>query len=114
MQLSPYLLIFVLSTFIAGFAQVLLKKGAMKKYDSFIREYLNPYVISGYFLMFDGMLLGVIGYRFVEYKNGPVMESLGFIFVMILGRIFFGEKITKKKIIGNFLILAGVAIFYLS
>ena len=84
----------------------------MKKYGSVIREYLNLPVISGYGLMFVGMLLGVIGYRHVEYKNGPVVESVGFIMVMVLSRLFFGEKITKRKVLGNILILAGILVFY--
>ena len=104
----------MLSCTIASFAQVLLKKSAQKEHGSFIKEYLNPYVIIGYMMMFCGMLLCVIGYRHVGYKNGPVLESLGFVWVVILSRIFFGEKITKKKILGNVLILAGIFIFYLA
>ena len=113
MKLSPYLLFFVASSAVAAFAQVLLKKSAAKKHDSFLREYLNPYVIIGYMLMLVGMLLVVWGYRYVDFKNGPVMESLGFVWVMILSRIFFREKMTVKKILGNILILAGIATFYL-
>ena len=41
------------------------------------------------------------------------MESFGFLVVMILSRVFFGEKITKKKVLGNALIFTGIAIFYL-
>ena len=63
--------------------------------------------------MVIGMLLNVLAYRKVEYKNGPVIESLGFWFVMILSWLFFKEKITKKKLIGNLIILAGVVIFYM-
>lgn len=113
MQLSPWLLLFVASSTVAAFAQVLLKKGAQIDHGSFIREYLNFHVITGYGLMFIGMILAAFGYRHVEYKNGPVMESIGFIFVMVLSRLFFDEKITKKKLAGNALILAGIAIFYL-
>ena len=103
----------MLSSGVASFAQVLLKKGAQIDHGSFIREYLNPHVICGYGLMFIGMILSAFGYRHVEYKNGPVMESVGFIFVVLLSRLFFGEKITAKKVAGNVLILAGIAIFYL-
>ena len=113
MQLSPWLLVFVASSAVAAFAQILLKKGAQIDHGSFLREYLNPHVIIGYGLMFIGMGLGIIGYRHVEYKNGPVMESVGFFMVMILSRFFFGEKITKKKILGNILIFAGIVIFYM-
>ncbi len=113
MKLSPYLLCFVAAGLVAAFAQVLLKKSAAKQHSSFISEYLNPYVIIGYMLMVVGMFLGVWAYRHVDFKNGPVMESLGFLWVMILSRIFFGEKMTLKKILGNVLILAGIAAFYL-
>ena len=41
------------------------------------------------------------------------IESLGYIFVMILSNLFLGEKITKKKIIGNFLILFGIVVYYI-
>ena len=113
MRLSPYLLLFALSTTIASFAQVLLKKSALKTYPSRIREYLNVLVICGYGLMFVGMFLNVFGYRYVEYRDGSVVESIGFLLVMILSRVFFGEKITARKILGNLLIFAGIAIFYL-
>ena len=44
--------------------------------------------------------------------NVPVCETLGYIFVMIFGRIFFGEKITRNKIIGMIFILSGILVFY--
>lgn len=47
-------------------------------------------------------ILVVLGLKGVQYKNQPIIESLGYIFVMILSNLFLGEKITKKKIIGNF------------
>lgn len=31
---------------------------------------------------------------------------------MILSRLVFGEKITKKKLLGNVLILLGIFVFY--
>lgn len=113
MNLSPYLLLILCSVVMASFAQILLKKSADKTYKSWIFEYLNPYVICGYGIMVLGMVLNVLAYRKVDYKNGPVIESLGFLFVMILSWFFFKEKITKKKLFGNIIILLGVIIFYL-
>ena len=63
--------------------------------------------------MVVGMLLNVIAFTKVDYKNGPVIDSLGFLFVMILSNVFFKEKITKKKVIGNAIILLGILIFYM-
>lgn len=58
-------------------------------------------------------VLVILGLKGVPYKNEPIIESLGYIFVMILSNLILGEKITKKKIIGNLLILSGIIIYYL-
>ena len=101
-----------LSVLIASFSQILLKKSAKKQYDSFLKEYLNPYVIIGYAMMVGSTILTILAYREVAYNNGPVIESLGYILIMFLSFIFFHEKITKKKLLGNLLILAGIFVFY--
>lgn len=108
-----YWLMLVLSVTVASFSQILLKKSAAKEYDNIIREYLNPYVIIGYGMMVVSTILTVIAYRGVEYKNGPVIESLGYLLVMFLSFVFFKEPITKKKILGNALILLGILVFYI-
>lgn len=113
MSINPYIFFMLGAVIVSGFAQILLKKSAQKTYKSVIFEYLNPYVIGGYGIMVVGMLLNIIAYTKVEYKNGPVIESLGFPLVMLLSYFFFKEKITKKKLIGNFIILIGIIIFYI-
>ena len=47
-MINPYIMGMFLSVTVASFSQVLLKKSAMKTYDSSIREYLNVWVIGGY------------------------------------------------------------------
>lgn len=111
--MNKYFFIFVAGVVIASFSQIILKMGARKKYSSVIREYLNPYVIIGYGMMMLTTLTSVIAYRGLDYKNGGVIESLGFILVMLLSSFFFGEKISKRKLLGNLLILVGIYIFYI-
>lgn len=113
MNINPYIFFLLAAVIISAFAQILLKKAATKTYKSVIFEYSNPYVICGYGIMVVGMLLNVIAFTKVDYKNGPVIDSLGFLFVMILSFFFFKEKITKKKLIGNAIILVGIFIFYM-
>lgn len=108
-----YWIVMFLAVIISSGSQMLLKKGATIKYDSVIREYLNPWVISGYGLMVLSTLCVIYAYRGLAYKNGAIIESLGYILIMVLSRVLFGEKITKKKLIGNLIILAGVLVFYL-
>ena len=110
--MNPWVLMFVLSATIAAFAQMLLKKSAGESHESVLREYLNWKVIIGYGLMFTGMLLGVIGYAHgVEVKSGSVTESIGNVWVVILSYLFFREPITKKKVLGNALIICGILVF---
>lgn len=105
--------ILISSVTIAAFSQILLKKAADKQYASFIKQYLNPYVITGYLLTFFSLFLTIMAYKGLEYKIGPLIESLGFIIVMILSRLFFKEKLTTKKILGTCIILIGIGIYYI-
>lgn len=106
------MLLFALSATVASFSQMLLKKSAMEKHSSVLTEYLNWKVICGYGMMFAGMLLTVIGYsRGVEVKSGSVMETIGNVWVVFLSWLFFREPVTRKKLLGNALIIAGIVIF---
>ena len=111
--MNKYWIVLFLAVAISSVSQILLKKGASKQYDSVIREYLNPWVILGYGMMVLSTLCVIYAYRGVEYKNGSIIESLGFLAVMVLSSIFLGEKITPKKFLGNIIILVGIAVFYL-
>lgn len=111
--MSKYWLALFLAVVVSASSQMLLKQGASKKYDSVVREYLNPWVISGYALMILSTLCIIYAYRGVAYKNGAIIESLGYILIMLLSRLLFQEKITKKKLAGNLIILTGVLVFYL-
>lgn len=113
MEINVYILLLLSSVVIASFSQILLKKSAEREYDSIIKEYLNPYVIIGYGMMVVSTITTILAYRGVEYKNGPVIESSGYILIMILSYIFFKEKITRKKVIGNILVLLGIFVFYM-
>lgn len=106
-----YAAILVLGTFISSYSQVLLKKAAGKKYDSFIKEYLNPYVIIAYMIFFAATLMSVLAYKGLPLSMGPVLEGSGYIFVTIFGITIFKEKINTRKFIALLMILAGIAVY---
>ncbi len=110
--MNGYYILGLFSVTIASFSQILLKKGAMNKYDSFIREYLNVFVISGYGMMFLSLFLTMIVYRGMDFMNVPVIEAVGYVLVPIFSYLFFKEKMTKKKILGILFILAGIFVYY--
>lgn len=115
--MSPSLLLYscilLLGTFISAVSQVLLKKAALKEYDSKLAEYLNFKVIFAYVLFLLSSLLCILAYREVPLSFGPVLESTSYVYVTIFGIIFFGEKITKRKVLALVLILIGISIFAL-
>ena len=111
---NPYALLIVLSVVIAAFSQILLKKAATVTYESRIREYLNAYVIIGYGLLLLTTLINIYAYsKGVELKSGAMIEALGFVLVMVFSRIIFHEKITRRKLLGNVLIVLGIIVFHL-
>lgn len=112
-MISKYVMAMLISVIIASISQVLLKKSTFISHGSIIREYLNPYVISGYGLLVVSMVLTVYAYSGMAYKNGPIIESLGNVFVLIFGYFVFGERISRKKILGIGIIILGILIFNL-
>lgn len=111
--MNMYLMILLLSVTIASFSQILLKKSAEKTYSSWIREYLNVYVICGYGMMFVSMFMTIIAYAGMEFTNVQIIEATGYIMVLVLSYFFFKEKITKRKLLGMLFIFAGIAVYHL-
>lgn len=109
--MAKYFAIAIFSGILSSFSQILLKKSAMKKQETVISEYMNLNVIVAYGITVICMLLTIIAFRGIPYKYGSVLESLTYIYIMILSKLFIGERITKYRLIGNIMIVIGVIIF---
>lgn len=105
-----YTAIFFASVIVASISQILLKKSAMKQYDNWLKEYVNPYVIIGYGLLFLSMVMTIYAYKGVDLKTGPVIESTSYLYVAILSGVFLKEKISNRKKLGLLVIIVGVVI----
>lgn len=111
--MSKYHLLFLFAVVVAGFGQVALKRAAMEQGRSLLLQYANGYVLLGYFLMLCSMGMISVAYRGVPFKEGPMLESLTFIWVPLLSSFFLRERITKNKTLGFLIIIFGVVIFSL-
>lgn len=109
--MNKYFITAIFSGVLSAFSQVLLKKGSARNSKTVLGEYLNSYVITGYMIMIICMALTVVAFRGIPFKYSGVLESLGYIYIMILSKVLLHEKITKKKAVGNIIIVAGVMIF---
>ncbi len=107
------IIIYLFMTFISSIAQILLKKSALKTHTSMVKEYLNPYVLFAYVLIFSTMMSLIYVYKFIPLSLGPIIESTGYIFVSVLGYFYLGERMNQKKILGIIFIVMGVIIFSL-
>ena len=103
--------ILLLGTFISAVSHVILKKAALKTYDSKIKEYLNFPVIFAYTLFVLTTFMCIFAYKVVPLSFGPVLESTSYLYVTLFGVLIFKERVTKKKVIALCLILGGIAVY---
>ena len=105
------MLIMLAGTFFSAISQVLLKQSANMEYKNPLREYLNWRVIVAYGIFFGVLLLNTWCYKKVDMRFGPVIDTAAYVFVLIFSRVILNEKITKGKLVGNLLIIAGILIY---
>lgn len=113
MTMIGYACIFLVGVFVSAISQVLLKKAAMKKYNSFLAEYLNWRVIVAYGIFFGATLLSILAYKRIPLSMGPVLEATSYLYVFYFGVKLFGEHVNRKKLLALTLILAGILIYSL-
>lgn len=110
-EMLPYILVLMTGVFVSAVSQVMLKKAALKTYDSPIKEYLNPMVIVAYLLFFGTTLLSVLAYKGIPLSMGPIIEATSYIYVTFFGVKIFHEKMNRKKYLALGLIIAGIIIY---
>ena len=106
-------LIALFGVFISGISQVMLKKSAMKTYDSPLREYIDPLVIGAYTLFVAATLCSVVAFRKIPLSMGPVLDATGYVYVVFFGVTLFGERIDRYKLVALAFIILGVLVYSL-
>ena len=112
-KLTGAICLLLVSVFISSVSQILLKKAADRTYENHLREYLNPLVIFSYGMFFCSVILTMLAPKKVPLSKQPILESTGYIFVAVMGYIFLKERLSKRKLAGIALILAGIIVFSL-
>ena len=101
----------LICTVFSAVSQILLKQSANQKHESTLKEYLNWRVITAYLIFGSVLLVNTYAYTQVDMKYGPVLDTFTYVFVLLFSWLILKEKITKGKLIGNLLIVAGVIIY---
>ena len=110
-SIIAFSLILVCAVFISACSQILLKKEAYKEHKSLLSEYLNYRVICAYALFGVSLIVSLYVLRHIPLSLVPVIESVGYVFVTVLGWVFLKEQIRKRQLLGMGLIIVGVIIF---
>ncbi len=108
-----FYILMIVSALITAVSQVLLKLSSNKKHNSIIFEYVNPYVLLSYVGYGLVLVINVLIYTKIDYRFGVVINSLATVLIMLMSKLILKETLTKKKIIGNSLIIIGIACFTL-
>ena len=103
----------LLGTFLASISQLLLKKAALRSYETPLAEYLNALVIVAYTIFVGTTILGILAYRGIPLSMGPVLQATSYFYVTFFGVRIFGETMTKRKWFALGLILAGIFVYAL-
>lgn len=111
--MHPYMLILFATTFFTAFSQVLMKQSAQIEHKNWIREYLNWRVILAYGIAFSVLLINTYAYTEVEIKYASIIDSFSYVNVMIFSYLLLKEKFTKRQLLGNMIIIAGILIYTL-
>lgn len=111
MDVLPYTGSLLLGVFLASVAQAMLKYSAMRRHDSWLRMYLNPWVIGAYAIFFGTTFLAIYAYRGISLSMSAVLEATSYFYVTFWGVKLFHEKVNRRKIFALFLIVAGILIY---
>ena len=108
--MSVYIFIYIIAVLISSFSQILLKMSSKKIYSNKIKEYLNLCVISSYSVYVIVTIASIFALKYIPLSCGVALESLGYVFVAILGWFFFNEKLSLKKWLGLSVLIIGVTV----
>ena len=106
-----YASILLVGVFISAVSQVMLKKAAMKKYETRFKEYFNPMVIFAYVLFVGTSFMSILAYKGIPLSMGPILETTSYIYVTFFGVRLFGEKMNRQKVLALFLIIGGICVY---
>ncbi len=108
-EISIY--VYVASAFLVAVAQVLLKISADRVYSTRVKEYLNPLVLSGYFLFTISLVVSILAYRYLPLSTAKMLDSTTYIFVAVLGYFLLKERLKRRQLLGMFIMILGILVF---
>lgn len=101
------------SVSLAAIGQVLLKRGAGERGRNLLGLRLNPWVILGLGIMALSMLLSIRGLSVVPLRDVAFILPTVYLLVPLFSRIFLGEQMGKRTVLGTLVIIVGIVLFHM-
>jgi drug/metabolite transporter (DMT)-like permease len=104
-------LIMMLSVFLASIAQIPLKKSAITTNELSAKYFINIKTAIGYSMMFIASLLSFWSIRKLGIQTAAMIETTGYVYVIIIGRFVFKERFTIRSLLACAFIIGGIIIY---
>ncbi len=83
---------------------------AIDKLLFLLRQFLNPWILSGFFSAFLASLAWMAAMTRFELNYAYPFMSLAFVIVMIFSVLFLGEILSWPRVLGTLLVMGGLII----
>ena len=103
----------VTATLLGALGSVFMKKGAAKFNMNIIMQLKNKSLLVGLVMFVLSAALYIPALRLSDLSILYPTTSMTYIWAVIFGKKFFNEKITRHKISGVLLIIAGISLITL-
>ncbi|MFB3779414.1 MAG: multidrug efflux SMR transporter [Bryobacteraceae bacterium] len=107
------MLLVLMASFIGSFGAVFLKSGAGRLHRPIRRVLVNWRLAVGVAFYLVSSFFFVLGVRKGELTILYPMVSLGYVWTLVWSRLFFKESMTRNKVLGIGLVLAGIILLNL-
>lgn len=87
-----------------------LPAGGLDKIAFLLRQFLNPWILSGFISAFIASLAWMAAMTRFELGYAYPFMSLAFVIVMVFGIVFLGEAVRPAKIVGTLLVMGGLVL----
>jgi len=100
-----YIIILITMTLFGSIAAYYLKK--VSSSETLMDTIKSKYLYFGGGLYVTAAVLNIYLLRFLDYSVVLPLTSLTYIWTMLISNRYLGERITKRKIFGTFMIIGG-------
>lgn len=102
----------VATIFCTGYAQILQKRAALEIHQLTYRSMFNPAICQSVILLTIGMAFWLLVLQKLDVSLAYPLLSVNYILIPLLARWQFGEELTRHRIAGSIIIVAGLSLMF--